>query len=110
MVQCRKRPNQNTNKKDEPMKVNKLKTLLTITVACAAVSSAGAKTLVVGNNPTQCKDAQYATINSAIAAAQNGDTISVCQGTSPEYVIVNKSLDVVGARKANAASKGRQQS
>jgi parallel beta-helix repeat protein len=91
------------------MKFNKLKTLLAVIGACATVSSARANTLVVGNDPTQCKNAQYVTINSAIAAAQPGDTISVCPGTYPEYVIVNKSLDVVGARKANAASKGRQQ-
>ena len=72
-------------------------------------SNALANTLVVGNDPTTCKDAQYTSINAAIVAAQPGDTIRVCAGTYPEYVVVNKSLELVGARKGNAAAKGRQQ-
>jgi parallel beta-helix repeat protein len=91
------------------MKINKLKTLLAASIACAAVS-ASANTLVVGNDPTQCKDAQYTTINAAVLAAQPGDTVRVCPGTYPEYVVVNKPLELVGARKGNAAAKGRQQS
>jgi parallel beta-helix repeat protein len=91
------------------MKFKKLKTLLAVAIAGAAVSSASAKTLVVGNDPTQCKDAQYPTINSAVVAAQPGDTVKVCPGTYTELVVVNKPLEIVGARKGNAAAKGRQQ-
>jgi parallel beta-helix repeat protein len=90
------------------MKLNKLKTLLAVIAVGAAVSTQ-ANTLVVGNDPTQCKDAQYTTINAAVLAAQPGDTVRVCPGTYPEYVVVNKPLELVGARKGNAAAKGRQQ-
>ena len=72
-------------------------------------SNALANTLVVGNDPTTCKDTQFTSINAAIVAAQPGDTIRVCAGTYPEYVVVNKPLELVGARKGNAAAKGRQQ-
>src|SRR5436305_14866387 len=92
------------------MKLTKFKTMLTVIIAGAVVYSARANTLVVGNDPTQCKDAKYSSINAAIAAAQNGDTIRVCAGTYTENVIVNKSVELVGARKTNAAAKGRDQS
>jgi parallel beta-helix repeat protein len=91
------------------MKFNKLKTLLAVIAVGTAVSTQ-ANTLVVGNDPTQCKNAQYPTISSAVVAAQPGDTVQVCSGTYTEFVLVNKPLEIVGARKGNAAAKGRQQS
>jgi parallel beta-helix repeat protein len=52
--------------------------------------------LTVANNPTLCPNAQYSTINAAVAAAHPCDTIEVCAGTYNESVTVNKTLTIEG--------------
>lgn len=66
---------------------------------------AAATTLVVDGDSmgsaANCDDATpaYTTINLAVAAAVNGDTIVVCPGPYPELnVLINKSLTLLGAR------------
>lgn len=55
------------------------------------VSAASAASLTVGPK------AAYKTVQSAVNAAQNGDTINVLVGTYPEGVVINdKSLNFVG--------------
>lgn len=48
----------------------------------------------------------YITISSAVTAAAAGDTIKVCPGTYPESVLVNKALNIRGA-KAGSNVSGR---
>ena len=45
-----------------------------------------ANTLIVG--PSSCTGATYTTIQSAVTAANVGDTIQVCAGTYPEQVVI----------------------
>ncbi len=44
----------------------------------------------------QCEDPHYSTIQSAVAAASPGSTISVCPGTYDEGVVIEKQLTLVG--------------
>ena len=68
--------------------------LITLAIVSLAVSAYG-KTLVVNNNPANtsspCKTAHYTTISAAITAASSWDTVSVCPGTYPEALLINKS-------------------
>ncbi len=61
------------------------------------MAAATAATLIVQDD-LPCPNAQFFSINSAIAAANNGDTIVVCAGIYPENVIVNKSVVLKGAQ------------
>jgi hypothetical protein len=54
--------------------------------AVPAVAHDDGRTLRVDDDKQQCPDAQYTTIQSAVAAAQPGDTIVVCPGTYAEQV------------------------
>jgi len=49
--------------------------------------------LVVGNNPATCPNAQYSTIQSAVAAASPGARIVVCSGTYIEQVVIPPGKD-----------------
>ena len=60
--------------------------------------ASAASTLVVGNNLATCPNAQFFTIQSAVNAANPGDTIKVCAGAYSESVIVNKQLTILGAQ------------
>lgn len=53
-------------------------------------------TLIVDDDSVECLTAVYATIQSAVDAAQPGDTILVCAGTYEEQVTINKDLTLVG--------------
>jgi parallel beta-helix repeat protein len=57
--------------------------------------AAGYNTLYVGGGGS----GNYTTIQSAIAAAQPGDTIFVLSGTYNENVYINKSLNIIGYSK-----------
>jgi hypothetical protein len=54
------------------------------------VTSGSSSTLLVDDNAAECPTASYTTIQSAINAANPGDTIKVCDGTYVEDVNVNK--------------------
>jgi len=62
-----------------------------------AQRNALAATLTVGPPVGTCAGA-YPTISLAVAAASAGDTITVCPGTYPELVSVNKTLTLLGAQ------------
>lgn len=57
--------------------------------------------LIVGNGP-----GEFATIQAAIGAATNGDTIVIAAGTYSEHVDVNKDVTIEGA---NAGIDGANQ-
>lgn len=62
-----------------------------ILILTLLVSAASAASLTVGSKAT------YKTVQSAVNAAQNGDTINVLTGTYPERVFINdKHLNFVG--------------
>jgi hypothetical protein len=72
------------------------------------VSSAGAATLVVDSNVIESNNDNemgilgttiivYPTIQAAINAANDGDTISVMPGTYDQRITINKSLSLIGA-------------
>src|SRR5688500_10491545 len=64
-------------------------TLMTVSVlAVAFVPAAWGKTLVVDNDGADCPNAQFTSIQSAVNAAQAGDTIRVCRGTYEEAVTI----------------------
>jgi parallel beta-helix repeat protein len=53
-------------------------------------AAAAQRMLVVDDDRQQCSNADYTSINAAVAAASPGDTIRVCPGLYSETVVVNK--------------------
>ncbi len=89
------------------MKIGRRPTRAVLAVACASLlapASASAAQLVVDDDRLECPSAGYTTIAAAVAAAQPGDTISVCHGTYREgpsgagmsSLSINKSLTIKG--------------
>jgi parallel beta-helix repeat protein len=67
----------------------------------------GDPTIRIYNGPETLKvPSECATIQGAVNAAYNGDTIQVAQGTYYENVIVNKSLSIVGQEKGSTIIDG----
>lgn len=62
--------------------------------------SASAAVLNVGS----CVHGGFPTINLAVAAANSGDTVSVCPGTYPEIVAIDKNLTLVGKSSSDSAT------
>lgn len=60
------------------------------------VQDASAATRQVGTCTTN--PLQYPTIQSAVSAAQNGDTVTVCPGTYPEQVTVTTAISLTNVR------------
>jgi hypothetical protein len=75
---------------------------LALLLTYGARRSSAANTLVVDNDNVQCPDATYSSIQSAVWAANSGDTIKVCAGTYNEDVFIGDSgpsnLTLNGAR------------
>jgi parallel beta-helix repeat protein len=71
--------------------------LTVLMMALASSASAADRPLVVGNNPEDCPEATFSSIQAAVMAANPGSTISVCPGTYREMVTVAKNdLRIVG--------------
>ena len=81
-----------------------LATILTLLVGASGASAAAAqRSLVVDDDRQQCPNADYTSINAAIAAASTGDTIRVCPGLYNETVVVNKtSLALRGSTEGSS--------
>jgi parallel beta-helix repeat protein len=71
------------------MKFRRLITVSSVWACLCAPASAG--TLVVDNDAADCPQADFNSIQAAVAAAQPGDKILVCPGTYMESVLVNES-------------------
>jgi parallel beta-helix repeat protein len=71
-------------------------TILSITILCAPAVFAASQCVNTGGTGG-CK----ASINAAIAAAGNNDTVTVAHGTYTENVIVNKPIALLGDGSAN---------
>jgi parallel beta-helix repeat protein len=63
-------------------------------------------TLTVDDDRVQRPDAQFTTIQAAVAAAHSGDTIRVFPGTYTGPVVVNKTLSLLGEGPAPADRTG----
>jgi parallel beta-helix repeat protein len=55
-----------------------------------SANAAGSKTLIVDNDGADCPNADFATIQGAVAAATPGATILVCAGVYAEQVMITK--------------------
>ncbi|HEX8128990.1 MAG TPA: thrombospondin type 3 repeat-containing protein, partial [Pyrinomonadaceae bacterium] len=64
----------------------------------ACQSASGGRIRTVDDDRVQCPFAAHTTVTEAVAAASNGDQISVCAGTYTETVTVNKALTLSGAQ------------
>jgi parallel beta helix pectate lyase-like protein len=90
--------------RDEREKAMNFKTLVVSALALAFVSgvvtpaTVSAATRTVGNATSVPCVGTYPTIQDAVNAASPLDTISVCKGTYPELVGVNKTLTIQGAQ------------
>jgi parallel beta-helix repeat protein len=85
---------------------NKLLHGVTVLIGC--VGSGGvalADTLLVDDDRMQCSRAQYTSIQDAVDAAASGDTIRVCAGTYAGTLVIDKTLNVRGARAGKDARK-----
>jgi hypothetical protein len=70
-------------------------------------TSVSSSTLIVDDNGAQCPTATFTTIQAAVTAANQGDTIQVCAGTYPEYISTNKNLTFLGPQAGVDARTGR---
>ena len=64
-------------------------------LVAGSLQSVQAATLCVNQRPNSA--CPYKTINAAVSAASSGDTINVAAGTYSEYVVINKSVSLIGA-------------
>jgi parallel beta-helix repeat protein len=64
--------------------------ILSSVFVCFSTAPAFARTLVVDNDGADCPQAEYNTIQQAVAAAEAGDKILVCPGRYLETVVVDE--------------------
>jgi parallel beta-helix repeat protein len=76
--------------------------LMVLLMAMAPSALAANRALVVGNDPEECPEATFTSIQAAVTAADPGSTIRVCPGTYREMVTVAKNdLRIVGMDEPN---------
>jgi nitrous oxidase accessory protein NosD len=68
--------------------------VLSLGFSAATARAAG---LVVGGNGPDCAGAAYASIGAAVAAAVNGDQITICSGVYAEQVVVTKNVTLLAS-------------
>jgi len=78
---------------------------LSLLVSACAIAHAGEKTLTVGKSTTDCPNAKYTTIGSAIAAAAPGDVIEICPALYTEQLVISKPLTLRGVRTSVAGNE-----
>jgi len=79
----------------------KTRPIIAAAFTIASTITGFAATLTVDDDHVQCPGAQYSSIQAAVNAAKQNDTINVCPGTYPEQVTVTKSLSINGVNIAN---------
>jgi parallel beta-helix repeat protein len=84
------------------MELRRLAILSSVFVCFSTTAPAFAATIVVDNDFADCPQADFNTIQAAVAAAQAGDKILVCPGIYEETVLVNKSDLRIEAQAAPA--------
>lgn len=80
------------------MKLRNISAVFATVLALGGITTVTAATLTVGNASSLPCTGTFPTIQSAIIAANPGDTISVCPGTYNEQVQITKTLTVLGAK------------
>ncbi len=77
---------------------------LSLLVSVCAIAHAE-KTLTVGKSTTDCPNAKYTTIGSAVVAAAPGDVIEICPALYPEQLVISKPLTLRGVRDSLAGNE-----
>src|SRR5919198_2905172 len=72
------------------MKLRRFITLSSALICLSANAPVFAATIVVDNDFADCPQADFNSIQAAVAAAQPGDKILVCPGEYAESVVVNQ--------------------
>jgi hypothetical protein len=67
-------------------------------VAVCAATSVHARTWLVDDDALDCFDADYATVQAAIDAAEPRDVVVVCPGVYEEQLVIRKPMRLVGQR------------
>jgi len=65
-------------------------------LSAAAGDDTGGQVLVVDDDGMQCPDADFASVQEAVDAAQDGALVRVCPGVYPDFVTVDKPLTLLG--------------
>src|SRR5215831_16461986 len=73
-----------------------LATLIAASLLALVAPAARAGGPVVDDDGRDCPNANYRTITAAVAAAHDGDVITICAGTYAEQLLLTKSLRLVG--------------
>jgi len=74
-----------------------------IAIGTAPTAGARIRTLTVDDDGAQCRNAGFNTIQSAITAAEPGDTVRVCGGSYAEAVSIDKQVVLVAKSPAAPA-------
>jgi len=80
--------------------------ILTVCVLVSATCSAFVRTLASGSSSILRVPQDYSTIQAAVDAASIGDVIFVAEGIYPEYVVVDRSVALVGQNKTTTIIDG----